>query len=64
MEGRPVRSEGVVVGDEEDGACAYLGVYLGVDLRAIILGIVMPFWACCWRPPLLAIVYAFRRSAE
>ena len=31
--------------DEKDDACAYLGV----DLRAIMFGIVIPFSACCWR---------------
>ena len=57
MEGRPVRSEGVVVADEEDGACAYLGV----DLCAIILGTAIPFWGVLLSPPLLAIAYAFRK---
>jgi hypothetical protein len=41
MEGSLVNREPAVVADEEGDACAYLGV----DLRAIILGIVMPFWA-------------------
>jgi hypothetical protein len=45
MEGCPVRSGTAVVAEEEDNACAYRGF----DLRAIILGIEMPFWACCWR---------------
>jgi hypothetical protein len=53
------------VADEEDDACAYLGVDLGVDLRAIILGIVIPFWTCCCRPRCLrSSTPSASRSAE
>jgi hypothetical protein len=61
MEGCPVRSGAAVVAEEEDDACAYLGV----DLRAIILGIVIPFWALCWRRRCLrSYTPSASRSAE
>ena len=33
-------------------------------IGGIVLGIVIPFWGILLAPPLLAIVYAFRRPRE